>query len=205
MRERYLDESFTGTSLHPQLQWHCEPSRWSLQADRHCLLVAPDSGTDFWQRTHYGFEADNGHLLFTTMVGDFVLTTQVRFHPVHQYDQAGLMVRVSASCWLKASVEYEPVGPSRLGAVVTSYAYSDWSTQGFAPGPGAVWFRVRREGDDYLIDTSPDGSCWEQIRVAHLHEGRSQPVQCGIYACSPKGAGFMAEFDHLTIDSGRLE
>jgi regulation of enolase protein 1 (concanavalin A-like superfamily) len=153
----------------------------------------------------HGFEADNGHLLFTQVAGDFVLTAKVRFHPAHQYDQAGLMVRVSPSCWLKTSVEYEPVGPSRLGAVVTNYTYSDWSTQGFVSGSGEVWLRVRREGDDYLIDASPNGSRWEQIRVAHLHEGRGQPVMGGLYACSPRGAGFRAEFDHLTVNSGRSE
>jgi hypothetical protein len=166
--------------------------------------VEPEAATDFWQRTHYGFEADNGHFLFTEVGGDFILTAHARFRPVHQYDQAGVMVRVSPSCWLKASVEHEPAGPSRLGAVVTNYAYSDWSTQGFASGPGEVWLRVRREGDDYLIDASPDGATWEQIRLAHLHEGRGPAVACGVYACSPKGAGFVAEFTDLTINAGRL-
>jgi regulation of enolase protein 1 (concanavalin A-like superfamily) len=167
------------------------------------LRIEPNGGTDFWQRTHYGFEADNGHLLAAEVPGDFVLATQVRFHPVHQYDQAGLMVRVSPSCWLKTSVEHEPAGPSRLGAVVTNYAYSDWSTQEFAPGPGEVWLRVRRTGDDYLVESSLDGRRWAQIRLAHLHEGLGRAVTCGLYACSPKGAGFAAEFKHLTIDSGR--
>jgi regulation of enolase protein 1 (concanavalin A-like superfamily) len=205
MLERYLDEPFTGTALHPHLQWHCEPARWSVDAGRRCLRIEPDSGTDFWRKTHYGFEVDNGHFLFAQVAGDFVLTTRVRFQPVHQYDQAGIMVRVSPSCWLKASVEYEPAGPSRLGAVVTNAGYSDWSTQGFASGPGEIWLRVRREGDDYLVETSPDGNRWDQIRLCHLHEGGGQPVLCGVYACSPKGSGFLAEFNHLTIDSGRCE
>jgi regulation of enolase protein 1 (concanavalin A-like superfamily) len=204
MPERYLDEPFTGPGLHPLLRWHCEPSRWSVEAPRRCLRIEPDSGTDFWHRTHYGFQADNGHLLFIQVAGDFVLSTNVRFHPAHQYDQAGLMVRLSPSCWLKASVEHEPIGPSRLGAVVTNHGYSDWSTQGVASGPGEVWLRVRREGDDYLIDASPDGRRWEQIRVTHLHEGRGRAVLCGLYACSPRGPGFVAEFGHLTIDRGRL-
>lgn len=205
MLKKFLDESFTDARLNPMLRWHCEPERWSVEAARHCLRIEPNGGTDFWQRTHYGFEVDNGHLLFAEVAGDFVLTTRVRFHPVHQYDQAGLMVRVSPSCWLKTSVEYEPVGPSRLGAVVTNYAYSDWSTQGFASGPGLSCLRVRRQGDDYLIDASPDGSRWEQLRVSHLHEGQGQPVLCGLYACSPKGPGFKAEFDYLTIATGRHE
>ncbi|MBI3465898.1 MAG: DUF1349 domain-containing protein [Planctomycetes bacterium] len=200
MLTRYLDESFAGPGLHSQLQWHCEPARWSVDEPSRCLRVEPDGGTDFWQRTHYGFEADNGHLLFAEVPGDFVVSTQVRFDPLHQYDQAGLMVRVSPSCWLKASVEYEPAGPSRLGSVVTNHAYSDWSTQEYPSGPGEVWLRVRREGDDYLIESSQDGKRWMQIRLAHLHEGHGQAVKSGLYACSPKAAGFVAQFKHLTID-----
>jgi regulation of enolase protein 1 (concanavalin A-like superfamily) len=138
MLTNHIDETFTGTEFHSQLRWHFPPAKWSLDASRHCLRIEPDTGTDFWQRTHYGFEVDNGHCLFAPVAGDFVATTKVRFQPVHQYDQAGLMVRVSPSCWLKTSVEYEPVGPSRLGAVVTNHGYSDWSTQAFASGPGEI-------------------------------------------------------------------
>src|SRR5262245_4353398 len=83
MRGRHLHESFTGPGLDPRLRWHCEPARWSVDMPRHCLRIEPDGGTDFWQRTHYGFEADNGHLLFAEVPGDFVLATRVRFHPVH--------------------------------------------------------------------------------------------------------------------------
>ena len=36
------------------------------------------------------------------------MTAHVAFNPVHRYDQAGLMVRVSPTCWLKTSVEHEP-------------------------------------------------------------------------------------------------
>ena len=36
------------------------------------------------------------------------------------------MVRVSPSCWLKTSVEHEPVGPSRLGAVVVLVFLQNW-------------------------------------------------------------------------------
>jgi regulation of enolase protein 1 (concanavalin A-like superfamily) len=200
----YLDESFAGPGLNPALRWHSEPARWSIPPERGCLRIEPEAKTDFWQRTHYGFEADNGHFLFTEVAGDFVLTAHVRFWPVHQYDQAGVMVRTSSACWLKASVEYEPAGPSRLGAVVTNHGYSDWSTQGYAAGPGEIWLRVRREGDDYVVEAASDGKGWEQIRLAHLHEGRGLAVAAGLYACSPKQVGFRAEFGQLRIELGRI-
>ena len=120
--------------LPPELSWHCEPARWSFDPLEHALRIEPEPGTDFWRKTHYGFEADNGHFLHANVAGNFTLAAQVRFRPVHQYDQAGLMVRLSPVCWLKTSIEYEVDGPSRLGAVVTSHGYSDWSTQASRPG-----------------------------------------------------------------------
>lgn len=187
------------------VHWHAEPARWALlgggPAQR--LRIEPEAQTDFWQRTHYGFRADNGHALLAELAGDVVLTTHVHFFPAHQYDQAGLMVRLSAECWLKASVEHEPGRAGRLGAVVTNHGYSDWST---APFDGnEVWLRVRREGSDYVVDASRDGQTWEQIRMAHLAEDDGQrSVAAGVYACSPKAAGFVAEFTTLELRPGRV-
>jgi regulation of enolase protein 1 (concanavalin A-like superfamily) len=188
-----------------RLHWHEEPARWSVEGsgEDERLRLEPQAATDFWQRTHYGFQADNGHALLAEVTGDVVVTTCVRFFPVHQYDQAGLMLRLSPSCWLKTSVEYEPGRAGRLGAVVTNHGYSDWSTAPFE-GDG-VWLRVRREGADYIVDASRDGQAWEQLRMAHLAEDDGQrSVACGLYACSPKGAGFAAEFSRLEIRAGRL-
>ena len=84
--------AFGGSELPPLFRWHCEPQRWSVGGSRLC--IEPDAPTDFWQRTHYGFQGDNGHFLYREAEGDFVLSVRVMFRPVHQYDQAGLMVRV---------------------------------------------------------------------------------------------------------------
>jgi hypothetical protein len=114
------------------------------------------------------------------------------------------MVRLSPACWLKTSVEYEPDAPSRLGVVVTNGGYSDWSTQEFPAGRGETWLRIRREGTDYIVDASPDGERWQQLRMAHLHEDRADaPVAAGLYACSPKAAGFAAEFSVLRVEPAR--
>lgn len=204
-----LDDSFEfpfqSSTLDERLKWHCEPQRWNVDPSAACLRISPDAGTDFWQRTHYGFEADNGHFLYLEAVGDFVLTTRVTSRPVHQYDQAGLMVRVSSACWIKTSVEYEPAGPNRLGAVVTNHQYSDWSTQPLAQDQTTVWFRLRLEGRDCIVESSFDGRDWTQIRMAPLLDHTpGHPIRCGLYACSPKAAGCEAEFSVLKFEKGRL-
>ena len=181
-------------------RWWNPPARAEIRDSR--LVVATQAGTDFWQRTHYGFRADNGHCLLADWNrGDFVLSAFVRFHPVHQYDQAGLIVRLSPDCWLKTSVEYEPDGPNRLGAVVTNAGWSDWSTQDVPKALEAVALRVRRDGADYTVEYASEAAGpWSQIRIAHLAEDTGAAVQCGLYACSPKGEGFVAEFDDLRLD-----
>ena len=182
------------------LAWRCEPARWSLDTAAGGLRIEPDAETDFWQRTHYGFQVDNGHFLFAEVDGDFVLTTHASFRPVHQYDQAGLMVRLSADCWLKTSIEYEPGPTNRLGAVVTNAGYSDWSTQEVperrrrrsgcaSPAPAPTTWSSRRQ-------TAPQ---WTQLRLAHLHDDDGARVSAGLYACSPKAAGYQADFAFLEI------
>lgn len=190
-----IAESFTGPALDPRLRWLNEPPRWTLD---QCLRVHPAAQSDFWQRTHYGFRADNGHFLYAECAGDFRLSASVRFAPAHQYDQAGLMVRVSEEEWLKASVEYETEGPARLGAVVTHAGYSDWSTQDFARDSREIELRIDRERSTLIVHWRPPGGAWSQLRVAHLDA--PEVVHAGLYACSPKGAGFTAEFLNLRIE-----
>ena len=202
MGRALLDESFDAESFDLRLTWFCPPGRWSVDAARGVLSVEPVGGSDFWSKPHQGVRADDGHFLHLPVVGDFVATTKVRFRFANQYDQAGLMVRVSESCWLKTSVEYEPEPPSLLGAVVTNGGFSDWSTQAFSVGRDAVWLRVRAEQGDLIVEASQDGTDWAHLRTAHLHESRPDgSVDCGLYACSPKGAGFVAEFEFLKIDA----
>jgi regulation of enolase protein 1 (concanavalin A-like superfamily) len=193
-----LNERFRGPALDARLRWRNPPPAWNVTAAG--LVVRPAAETDFWQQTHYGFRADNGHFLYLEVAGDFSVTTKVRFHPAHQYDQAGLLVRVGPSCWIKTSVEYEPKGPSKLGAVVTNHAWSDWSLQSFPRARREVRLRIRRHARDFQVEWARGGGgSWELLRVAHLHEGGERPVACGLYACSPKGGGFRAEFEFLRV------
>jgi len=195
-----LFHTFNSPEIDARLQWLNPPSKWAVDPLTGSLRLEPAPHTDFWQKTHYGFEVDNGHFLFAETIGDVVITTRFHSYPVHQYDQAGLMVRFSPECWIKASAEYEPDGPSQLGAVVTQYGYSDWSLQPLAPGRNQLWLRIRREGDDYLIEHSENGEAWILMRLAHLAPVDGASLACGLYACSPKGAGYRAEFDFLRIE-----
>lgn len=191
-----LIEKFTQPGLSPELKWHSEPSSWKNEDNK--LVIAADPETDFWQKTHYGFQVDNGHFLFTEISGDFILETQVRCKFKHQYDQAGLMVRVSEDCWVKTSVEFEPDESNKLGAVVTNHGYSDWSTKDVEDAFTEFKLRIIRNGSTYFIQNYNEVSDeWEQIRMFHLFDQKE--VMAGLYCCSPKKRGFFAKFDYLKI------
>jgi regulation of enolase protein 1 (concanavalin A-like superfamily) len=177
-------------------QWLHEPPHWEI-TDTLQLTTAPD--TDYWQRTHYGFQRDNGHFFATSVRGDFILSARFGSEPNAQYDQCGLLVRADSETWVKCSAEYETASHSRLGSVVTSHGYSDWATQDIAGAVAELWYRLRREGDDVFVDWSADGSDWRQMRVAHLHHCPAE-LLVGVYACSPTGPGFACTVSDLVIE-----
>lgn len=199
MEKGILNEAFIQGSFDNRLTWLNESSDWKIE--RNKLSISPAAKTDFWQKTHYGFAVDNGPFLRMKIDGDFVCETQVHCHFKHQYDQAGLMVRVSDQCWIKTAVEFEPNEPNRLGAVVTNHGYSDWSTQNVADDFLNYSLRISRVKSDYIIEClDRESNEWIQLRLLHLTD--KPIVEVGVYACSPKGVGFQAEFDYLRINKG---
>ncbi|PEA75787.1 DUF1349 domain-containing protein [Bacillus wiedmannii] len=171
--------------------------------DNRSFIVRSKAETDFWLKTHYGFEVMNGHVFYNEMMTDFQAEVQLCMDPNSKYDQAGLFVMISEKCWLKTSLEYIPDGPSHLGAVVTNNGYSDWSTQNFPTelATQQLHFRIVRKCGDYIIYVK-NGCQWEQIRIAHLMEDiGNAPVKIGFYTCSPsKNNGFETEFLDFTIE-----
>jgi len=197
MNRNKLNENFELPKLNDRLKWYHEPTSWKLKNRQ--LQITPDESTDFWQRTHYGFKADDGHFLYAEVKGDFVLEARMQCNFKHQYDQAGLMVRVSDQCWVKTSVELETDEPNKLGAVVTNHGFSDWSTQDVDDDFTDYRLKISREGSTYIVAYfHTQSNEWVQIRIFHLFD--ELEVKVGIYACSPKKAPFSARFDYFHIE-----
>ena len=175
--------------------WFNEPAKYNLGAG---LEIVTNEKTDFWQNTYYGFQRDDGHCLLTEQSGDFVLMTKVEFRPQEKYDQCGLMVRGDGGNWIKVSTEYEGRERSRLGSVVTNLGYSDWATQDIPSSHTQMWYRVSKNGSDFLLESSYNGQDWAQLLIAHLHRPFEQ-LEVGMYACSPIGKDFWCRFNVLAI------
>ena len=193
-----LEEFFDKPSFDSRFSWLNEPESWWVDSEKEVLIIEPNQETDFWQKTRYGFENDNGHFLYTEVMDDFMLEARLSLNFQNQYDQAGLMIRLSSDFWLKTSIEHEQEDEDKLGVVVTRDGFSDWSSQEYSGRLKDISFRIEKEGPDFLVyfKEMPE-SGWTQLRMTHLKE--SDSINCGLYACSPVGSGFSARFDYLKI------
>ncbi len=175
------------------MQWLNEPQRWQEHNGVVAFTIEP--GTDFWRKTHDGGIRDNGHLYYETIEGDFVAEVKVRGQYSALYDQAGLMVRLDETVWLKCGIEYM-VGVQYASAVVTR-DYSDWSVVPLSPPPPAIYLHVKRAGGTIEVSYSLDSLSFTMIRTTYLTSAAS--LQVGLMGAAPQGAGFEAIFENFQI------
>lgn len=173
------------------------------------VRIMTDPGTDFWQRSYYGFRNDNAPALLVESSDNFSFTVKATFNYQNRFDQCGLIIYLDSDNWFKASIEYENDQLSRLGSVVTNLGYSDWATTDIN-SRSSLWYRLSRRGPDFLIESSLSGEDFKQMRVFHLHvlgetsaemgklnppAPAAQPICFGLYACSPLNSSFEARFE----------
>src|SRR5207253_9021818 len=93
------------------------------------LVVTTKPKTDYWRKTFYEYVADSGR-----DSGKYAAL----------YDQAGLMVRIDSSNWLKCGLELvDGIGHA---SVVVTREFSDWSTVRGITTKEPLWWRIVRKG-----------------------------------------------------------
>ena len=179
------------------LFWINEPKNYTLKEEE--IIIHTEPGTDFWQRTYYGFQNDNAPgLLIKTSEQYFSFLVRTEFDSQHRFDQCGVIVYQNSENWIKASIEYENETFQRLGSVVTNLGYSDWATTDIPASQKYMYYRLSRRKQDFCIENSYDGVDFKQMRIAHLFEGDNE-IQLGIYACSPEHSTFKAAFTEIAF------
>ncbi len=182
------------------MHWLNEPAQWTLDGtdlETSELKIITDANTDFWQVTHYGFTPDTGHAYLQNIAGNFVATVQFSGDYSERYDQAGLMLRLDQQNWIKTGIELEN-NQYCMSAVVTR-TFSDWNIVALTEKPARVWLKLERSGDAIRIDYALDGTHYQMLRLAYFPA--DIPVQIGVMACSPKRAGFTAQFWQFKLES----
>lgn len=178
----------------PDFRWLNEPETWEGDVD-HLTLTTGDK-TDFWRETFYGFVRDSGHAWLTPVSGDF--TASASFKGVYQelYDQAGLMLRIDETHWIKAGIEYTD-GLMHFSVVVTR-GVSDWSVIPLhaASTDTAVFARITRHDDAVRVQFHLGDGRWQMARLCPFP---ADEALVGVTACSPERKGFQAGFRDIRV------
>lgn len=192
-------------------KWIHQPK--TVDITERSVEIVTEPGTDFWQRSFYGFRNDNAPALLLASQENFTFTVRASFIYQNRFDQCGVIIYLDSENWFKASIEYEDEQLSRLGSVVTNLGHSDWATTDIATTM-TMWYRLSRRGPDFLIESSPDGTGFAQMRIFHLHQlgettaemGKmnppappAHPIRFGLYACSPLDSSFTAVFTDFSL------
>ncbi|WP_338556419.1 DUF1349 domain-containing protein [Paenibacillus sp. KS-LC4] len=177
--------------------WLYEPKKYAVEPDKVTITTEP--GTDFWQRTYYGFQNDSAPaLLLRTSERYFSFVVKTEFDSKQRYDQCGVILYQNSDNWFKASIEFENDEFQRLGSVVTNHGFSDWATTDIPANVKTMYYRFSRRESDYCIENCYDGITYKQMRIFHLFEG-GEEIQFGVYACSPEQSSFEAVFSEFEM------
>lgn len=174
-------------------EWLNEPPAWRLTADTLSVVTGPS--TDFWRETHYGFTRHSGHFYGHRVVGDFTASVRVRANFEHLYDQAGLMVRIDDSRWVKAGIEYS--NSDALLSSVLTLGQSDWATAKYGADATDFWIRVTVSDRVLRLQSSCDGITWPLLRLSHFPQAQEYFV--GPMCCTPERAGLEVKFSNIVV------
>lgn len=173
--------------------WLNEPQSWT--ADKDSLTMTTDAKTDFWRETYYGFTRDSGHFLGFAVGDSFTAIIRIRGEFRTLYDQAGLMVRIDDTKWVKTGVEFTD-GELFLSTVITD-GKSDWSVSQPFKQLEDFYIRVTVNNGAMRIQASRDGKFWPLLRLAPFPIAERYEV--GPTACTPERSGLTVNFSEFSI------
>ena len=67
-----------------------------------------------------------------------------------------------------------------------------------------MFYRLSRNGQDFLIENSADGMDFQQMRIFHMHQPIEQ-ANIGVYACSPLNSSIQVDFSAFLYGESQWE
>lgn len=185
------------TSLNAQtlekMNWFNEPSSWKISGDELTIDVTPQS--DYWRISHYGFTVDDAPYYYAEYGGEFETKVKISGDYKVRFDQAGMMIRLDHENYIKTGIEFVD-GKYNLSTVVT-HTTSDWSVISLDRPVDFIWIKAVRRLDAIEIFYSYDDKEYVMMRNAWMQA--NHPVRIGMYAASPDGQGFKAQFSNFSV------
>lgn len=172
-----------------QGEWTNQPEE--VQETCEGLAVTAKPQSDAWRVTSYGFVHDTEHGLVRPFAHESAIEVSFIADFSENFDQAGILVRVSDERWVKAGVEFSD-GSLQLGAVVTD-GVSDWSVAPVPEWSGQeVTIRVSWSGDALTVRAKAGVGEFRMVRLVPF--APQLMALAGPYTCAPSRAGLTVTF-----------
>jgi regulation of enolase protein 1 (concanavalin A-like superfamily) len=177
------------------MKWLNEPAKWSVSGSE--VFATVDPNTDFWSITDNGFVRDNGHVYGESFSSEFKLTVRIEANYATQYDQAGAVVRINESHWIKTGIELFE-GKLRFSTVVT-IEHSNWMIADLPEDFKVLNLSLERRANAVHISYSTDDQPLQFASVAYVELGAS--ALAGVMCASPQGEGFSVHFSDFALSA----
>ena len=191
-----------GERLSPESPWsHSDigpvQTPGGVKIEKGRFMVAGRGG-DLWETV------DGCHFLHQPMVGDGILTAQVRGQTsTVEFAKAGLMIRESLEPGARRALTV--IEPGKRGEF--NFRYGPDMKARAAPHvtkpaiTAPYWVRLIRRGDEFTGLVSPDGKRWTPVGQARIVMGRA--VYAGLVSSASNGPDLnVATFTNVTMPAG---
>ncbi|RYH19946.1 DUF1349 domain-containing protein [archaeon] len=184
---------------------------YSVSENGAQLILKPPSHKDFWRKTFYTpllvkSDAIGYMQSIPAPAKEVEMTCKVDFQytPISQFDQAGMLIYVDDSHWMKCGIEYCD-GSTRLSVVVCN-GYSDWSTEIWQSKEVRLKVHTVSQSSSIVVEAASVGfNDYRFIRIAHLQSVVNEdndPLdwQVGVFAACPgEQRGCVATFSQFSL------
>lgn len=177
-----------------RMNWINEPESWSIDSPSQMTMQVTEK-TDAWSLLPHWFKINDVPFYYGEYSGDFEVKVNFSGNYKTKYDQAGLMLLIDSSNWIKAGIEYVD-GVYNISAV-TTHKKSDWSMLGLKKAPKSVWLKIVKIADEVLLSYSLDNKEYTIFRTTWIDEHAF--IKVGMTAASPGGDGFKAVFKDFKV------
>lgn len=181
--------------------WLNRPAK--VDISENSIIITPIMGKDFWKKTLYGFDFEDGAALLVPWDTETAMEVSFQISSFTElYDQAGLFLYKAPGQWIKAGIEFND-GLHHISVVVTD-GHSDWSLVAVPNWHDEeITIRASIINDAIIIRARTKSFPWRTIRVAQFTDNTS--IQAGPFAISPKRNDLSVKFTEWFITEKDLD
>ncbi|ACU02540.1 DUF1349 domain-containing protein [Pedobacter heparinus] len=179
------------------MYWENKPETYTVKGKS--VTMRTNSAKYLWGDSHeFDFDFPYSHSYYRNIAGNFTAQTTVMLTDDWKNGNAGLLIKLSQSNWIKLYIIKE-TNVLRLNTVYASDAtHIDYSTSLLHSNDNKIWLQVSCNNGVLRLKCSTNGRAYETVRILNMPAGYKS-AQVGLMADSPMSSGFDASFENLSI------